>query len=66
MGRTLYLVEIEPGVTCDGSPVAVYLALPPEPEFSPVLDAIPQEACVLDLGCGVGRLANVLPAGVIR
>lgn len=47
-------------VTPDGSPVPVYLALPAEPEFSPVLDFLEPGVSVLDLGCGVGRLANVL------
>ena len=47
-------------VTPDGSPVAIYLALPAEPHFTPVVDDLPAGATVLDLGCGVGRLANVL------
>lgn len=50
------------GVAPDGSPVAVYLALPAEPEFTPVLQAVRPGNSVLDLGCGVGRLANVLAA----
>jgi SAM-dependent methyltransferase len=49
-------------VTPDGSPVAVYRALPLEPEFTPALAAIPAGASVLDLGCGAGRLANALAA----
>lgn len=44
----------------DGSPVAVYLQAPLEPEFTPLLQAIPDDASVLDLGCGVGRLSNHL------
>lgn len=40
----------------------MYLALPAIPEFSPVLDFVAPGAAVLDLGCGVGRLANVLAA----
>jgi SAM-dependent methyltransferase len=48
------------GVAPDGSPVAVYRALPAEPEFTPVLDFLAPPATVLDLGCGVGRLANEL------
>lgn len=44
----------------DGSPVAVYLALPPEPEFTAVLNHLPAGASVLDLGCGAGRLAKDL------
>lgn len=52
----------QPDVAPDGSPVAVYLWLPAEPEFTPVLDAIAAPATVLDLGCGVGRLANTLAA----
>lgn len=47
-------------VAPDGSPVAIYLALAAEPTFTPVLDHLPPGASVLDLGCGVGRLANVL------
>lgn len=47
-------------VTPDGSPIAVYLALPVEPAFTPVLERIGSGQRVLDLGCGVGRLANVL------
>ncbi len=47
-------------VAPDGSPVAVYCALPAEPEFTPVLEFLEPPASVLDLGCGVGRLANEL------
>lgn len=47
-------------VAPDGSPVAVYLAAPLEPEFTPVLQELWPPASVLDLGCGVGRLANEL------
>lgn len=46
----------------DGSPVAVYRALPAEPTFTPVLERLTAGASILDLGCGVGRLANVLVA----
>ncbi len=47
-------------VAPDGSPVAVYLALPAEPAFTAVLDHLDPGASVLDLGCGVGRLVNLL------
>lgn len=47
-------------VTPDGSPVAVYLALPVSPEFDPVVEALPGNGSVLDLGCGTGRLSNLL------
>jgi len=47
-------------VTPDGSPVPVYLAIPVEPAFTPLLDDLAPGAAVLDLGCGVGRLANEL------
>lgn len=47
-------------VAPDGSPVAVYRALPIAPEFTPVLDYLIAPMTVLDLGCGVGRLANEL------
>lgn len=49
-----------PDVTPDGSPVAVYLALPASPEFDPLLEALPGNGSVLDLGCGTGRLSNML------
>ncbi|MFA9445077.1 class I SAM-dependent methyltransferase [Egicoccus sp. AB-alg6-2] len=49
-------------VAPDGSPVPVYLAIPAERGFGPVLDHLAAGASVLDLGCGVGRLANALAA----
>jgi SAM-dependent methyltransferase len=49
-------------VAADGSPVAVYLALPSTPLLEVLRPAIPDGASVLDLGCGVGRLANALAA----
>lgn len=49
-------------VASDGSPVAVYRALPPEPGFTRLLDVLRPPAKVLDLGCGAGRLANLLAA----
>jgi SAM-dependent methyltransferase len=59
--------EVTPGgdpadVTPDGSPVAVYRALPAEPGFTPLLAVLRPPARVLDLGCGAGRLANLLAA----
>lgn len=56
-------MTLDTRVAPDGSPVPVYLALPVEPEFTSVLGDLPAGASVLDLGCGVGRLANVLAAG---
>lgn len=53
---------MDDAVAPDGSPVAVYLAAPAEPTFTPVLRRLPAHATVLDLGCGVGRLANLLVA----
>jgi SAM-dependent methyltransferase len=51
---------VDDEVAPDGSPVAVYLAVPAEPAFTAVLDHLAPAASVLDLGCGVGRLANLL------
>lgn len=48
------------GVAPDGSPVAVYLAMPPHDALDLVADQVPAGGSVLDLGCGVGRLANAL------
>jgi cyclopropane fatty-acyl-phospholipid synthase-like methyltransferase len=51
---------VDEAVAPDGSPVAVYLAVPLEPDFTAVLDHLDPDASVLDLGCGVGRLVNLL------
>lgn len=48
------------GVAPDGSPVAVYLAMPAHDALDLVADQVPPGGSVLDLGCGVGRLANAL------
>jgi len=47
-------------VAPDGSPVAVYEALPVEPDLSRVCSVLQPGATVLDLGTGVGRIANPL------
>jgi SAM-dependent methyltransferase len=47
-------------VAPDGSPIAIYRRLPAEPEFTPILRLLKPPMRVLDLGCGVGRLANQL------
>jgi SAM-dependent methyltransferase len=46
--------------TPDGCPVAVYAALPAEPELSVVLRHASGRPRVLDLGCGTGRIADPL------
>ena len=48
------------GVTPDGSPVEVYLHLPPRGKAELVHRAIPSGAEVLELGCGVGRVTHEL------
>jgi SAM-dependent methyltransferase len=50
------------GVSPDGSPVQVYLALPADPDLQIVRSAMSDRCSVLDLGAGVGRLANPLAA----
>ena len=49
-------------VAADGSPVAVYLALPAEPDLGRVRSVLPVGSSVLDLGSGPGRIANPLVA----
>lgn len=49
-------------VSPDGSPVEVYLALPADPDLQVVRSAMSKRCSVLDLGAGVGRLANPLAA----
>jgi SAM-dependent methyltransferase len=44
----------------DGCPVAVYAAVPAEPELSIVRQHASGRARVLDLGCGTGRIADPL------
>jgi SAM-dependent methyltransferase len=51
---------MEPGVAPDGSPVALYLAIPGAEEGALIHGAIPDGAAVLELGCGVGRVSEVL------
>jgi 2-polyprenyl-3-methyl-5-hydroxy-6-metoxy-1,4-benzoquinol methylase len=46
--------------TPDGSPVDLYLLFPPAGEAERVHAAIDEGATVLDLGCGVGRIAHEL------
>ena len=50
------------GVAPDGSPVEVYRALPAEPDLGRLRSVLPAGCSVLDLGAGVGRLANPLAA----
>lgn len=50
----------------DGSPVALYAALGPHDAVELVIDQAPPGGSVLDLGCGVGRLATPLTqAGLV-
>ncbi len=49
-------------VAPDGSPVALYAALGPHDAVELVVDQAPPGGSVLDLGCGVGRLAAPLAA----
>jgi SAM-dependent methyltransferase len=48
------------GVAPDGSPVEVYLAVSPHPDVDRIREMLPVGCSVLDLGAGVGRLANPL------
>jgi SAM-dependent methyltransferase len=46
--------------TPDGSPVELYLRLPPLGEAERVHELVPAGAAVLELGCGVGRVTHEL------
>jgi SAM-dependent methyltransferase len=48
------------GVTPDGSPVEIYLALPGAREAELVASALPASASILELGCGTGRVTHEL------
>jgi SAM-dependent methyltransferase len=48
------------GVTSDGSPVLLYLALPGQQEAELIHGAVPPNAAILELGCGVGRVTRHL------
>jgi SAM-dependent methyltransferase len=50
------------GVAPDGSPVAVYLRLGAGATPALIHDAIPPDASILELGCGVGRITEPLAA----
>lgn len=47
-------------VARDGSPVELYLRLPPRGEAELVHEAIPDGAEIVELGCGVGRVTHEL------
>jgi SAM-dependent methyltransferase len=49
-------------VAPDGSPVAIYLAVPAGGTPTLIHDAIPAAASILELGCGAGRITRVLVA----
>jgi SAM-dependent methyltransferase len=49
-------------VAPDGSPVAFYARLPATGEPGLIHDVLPPGATILDLGCGVGRIAGPLAA----
>jgi SAM-dependent methyltransferase len=49
-------------ITPDGSPVDVYVRLPTRGEPDLIHAAVPAGASILDLGCGVGRIADPLVA----
>jgi SAM-dependent methyltransferase len=49
-------------VAPDGSPVALYLAIPGDADAALIHSAIPASASVLELGCGAGRVTRHLVA----
>lgn len=50
------------GVAPDGSPVALYLALPGEAEAAFIRASVPGGSSILELGCGAGRVTRHLVA----
>ena len=53
---------VETDIAPDGSPVEVYLRLPPGDEPDIIHAAVPEGAAILELGCGAGRLTRALVA----
>ena len=53
---------VETDIAPDGSPVEVYLRLPPGDEPDIIHAAVPEGAAILELGCGAGRLTRTLVA----
>ena len=51
---------ISPAVAPDGSPVELYLRFPGDDTARRIDAAVPPSSSVLDLGCGVGRIAGGL------
>ncbi|MGB5950882.1 MAG: class I SAM-dependent methyltransferase [Ornithinimicrobium sp.] len=47
-------------ITDDGCPVEIYAQIPPAGEAVIINRAIAQESSVLELGCGTGRIADLL------
>jgi SAM-dependent methyltransferase len=54
--------SVRVSVAPDGSPIALYRAIPGDEEAALIHGAIPASAAVLELGCGVGRVSRHLVA----
>jgi SAM-dependent methyltransferase len=54
------LIDMRHGVASDGSPVAIYLALPPGDTPSLIHSAVPPGGSILELGSGPGRITRPL------
>lgn len=65
-GMTAHDPTTTVSIAPDGSPVALYATLGPHDAVGLVMDQTPPGGSVLDLGCGVGRLATPLAqAGLV-
>lgn len=52
--------QIDPAIAPDGSPVAIFAALPPTDDPALIHAAVAEGGSILELGCGAGRMTRTL------